>query len=71
MIEIKVTIALLVQRFLVQLVPGQTIKASAITRLPINGMYLRVSKRPDFDPSRQPAAVVASVSSVSKPVGMI
>lgn len=80
MIEIKVTIALIVQRFLFSLVPGQTLKASGITRMPIHGMLMRVAKRPDFDPARLPsfspsasglAGSLESCEAVNKPVGMI
>jgi cytochrome P450 len=46
MLEIKVIIAMLVQRFTLKLVPGQKIVADGITRLPRYGLYMQVMPAP-------------------------
>ena len=43
MIEIKIIVALLVQRLRMRLVPGQRIHADPISRTPTHGMYMQVS----------------------------
>ena len=43
MIEIKVIVAMLCQRLRLKLVPGQTIMADAITRLPKYGILVEVA----------------------------
>ena len=56
MIELKVIVSMILQRFQLELAPGQTIKADPVTRLPRYGLYVRIRSRPDYDPNKRPAA---------------
>lgn len=82
MIEIKVIFTLLLQRFDMSVLPNQYIAANPITRLPKNGINIRLSRRTapiqtEFDTPAAPVAGADGVRqrtaavSVLKPLGMI
>ena len=65
MIELKVIVSMILQRFQLELAPGQTIKADPVTRLPRYGLYVRIRSRPDYDPNKPPAGETDDVSTAT------